>query len=484
MAVISFVILIFASGKIASGYTGVEDEYRFSRTELVQMLAPIALYPDSLLSQVLMASTYPLEIVEAERWLRKNSRLEGDDLRRALLEKDWDTSVKSLCHFKDVLFALSEKLEQTRNLGDAFLSQEEEVMAVVQELRRMAYENGTLKKTGEQKVIVEREIIRIEPYVSHMVYVPIYDPLYAYGTWRYPAYPPYYWYYPSRPNYRVRYIYFGSPVYIGIDWFAWTWFDWPSLRIYIVWDNASRYHRHPVHRPHDYPYWQHDPHHRRGVVYMDRNTRERFEYRPSRISPERSERLTAPTREKPERPHTTAEPRENPDYTGTRPERVETQPGHSREFSRETNRETRPSTGRESTNPGQERQERDRRQDTPSTDYPASSEREKPSVSPTDTHERISPGQNRERGREENSPSRNSSPGIAREAEPSVSPTNTYERITPRENRGEKEKRQAAPELNFSVTEIVEKVLERTTTGRQDDRGRKDDEKISRKGKQ
>jgi hypothetical protein len=155
-----------------------EEAYRFKKEELTQMLAPIALYPDSLIAQILMASTYPLEVVEAERWLRQNKELKGNALDEALKEKTWDPSVKSLCHFPDVLFAMSNKLDQTRKLGDAFLGQEDEVMATIQDLRLKAQEQGNLKTTEEQKVIVEREIVRIEPAYPEVVYVPVYDPMY------------------------------------------------------------------------------------------------------------------------------------------------------------------------------------------------------------------------------------------------------------------------------------------------------------------
>src|SRR4030042_340328 len=136
--------------------SGEPEQYEgFKKEELVQMLAPIALYPDSLIAQILMASTYPLEVVEAERWVRQNKNLKGDELDKALQDKTWDTSVKSLCHFPDVLFAMSDKLDQTRKLGDAFLSQEDEVMAVIQELRRRADSQGNLKTQDKQKVIME-----------------------------------------------------------------------------------------------------------------------------------------------------------------------------------------------------------------------------------------------------------------------------------------------------------------------------------------
>src|SRR4030043_946038 len=134
-----------------------EQPEKFKKEELVQMLAPIALYPDSLVAQILTASTYPLEVVEAERWLRKNKDLKSDELDKALQEKTWDASVKSLCHFPDVLYAMSEKLDQTTKLGDAFLSQQDDVMDTIQELRGKAQEQGNLKTTEQQKVIVEQE---------------------------------------------------------------------------------------------------------------------------------------------------------------------------------------------------------------------------------------------------------------------------------------------------------------------------------------
>ena len=130
-----------------------EQTDRFRKEELDQMLAPIALYPDSLIAQILMASTYPLEVVQAERWMQQNKTLTDDALDDALKEKSWDPSIKSLCHFPDVLFAMSDKLDQTSKLGDAFLDQNDDVMATIQELRRKAETQGNLKTTKEQKVI-------------------------------------------------------------------------------------------------------------------------------------------------------------------------------------------------------------------------------------------------------------------------------------------------------------------------------------------
>jgi len=261
-----------------------EQTERFRKEELDQMLAPIALYPDSLVAQILMASTYPLEVVQAERWVKENKNLTGDALDDALKAKPWDPSIKSLCHFPDVLFAMSDKLDQTSKLGDAFLSQNDDVMATIQELRRKAEEQGNLRTTEEQKVIHEENAVRIEPVNQSVVYVPVYDPLYVYGPWWYPAYPPYYWYYPPGVIITGGFISFGPHFYIGIDLFAWSWFDWHRHHIYIDMHRARRFHRFPDRHYPDRYFWKHDPVHRRGVAYRDRRTSERFGNRPYRRS--------------------------------------------------------------------------------------------------------------------------------------------------------------------------------------------------------
>ena len=296
LAWIIIAMLVIPPGTLAQDSEETEQTDRFKKEELTQMLAPIALYPDSLIAQILMASTYPLEIVEAERWLRQNKELKGDALDEALKNKTWDPSIKSLCHFPDVLFAMSDKLDQTRKLGDAFLSQEDDVMATIQELRRKAEEQKNLKTTKEQQVIVEREVIRIEPAETQVVYVPVYDPLYVYGPWWYPAYPPYYWYYPPGFVITGGYISFGPRIFIGVGLFSWSWFDWHAHHIFIDIHKTSRFHRHYVKRDFDRPIWQHDPRHRRGVAYRDRRTSERFGARTSRVSPASPETRGFPAR--------------------------------------------------------------------------------------------------------------------------------------------------------------------------------------------
>jgi len=273
-----------------------EEAYMFKKEELTQMLAPIALYPDSLVAQILMASTYPLEIVEAERWLRQNKELKYDALNEALKAKDWAPSIKALCHFPDVLFSMSEKLDQTRKLGDAFLGQEDEVMETIQELRHRAQEQGNLKTTKEQKVIVEKEIVRIEPADTQVVYVPVYDPLYVYGPWWYPAYPPYYWYYPTGFVITGGYITFGPRIFIGFGLFSWVWFDWHVHYIHVDYYQTRRFHRPRFVRDFDRTVWRHDTRHRRGVAYRDSRTSERFGMRSPRVSPVTPESRGFPTR--------------------------------------------------------------------------------------------------------------------------------------------------------------------------------------------
>ncbi|HET7008897.1 MAG TPA: DUF3300 domain-containing protein, partial [Candidatus Binatia bacterium] len=165
--------------------------------ELEQVLAAIALYPDPLISQILMASTYPLEVVQADRWAKQNASLKGDAVTAALEKQDWDPSVKSLVAFPQVLTMMSEKLDWTQKLGDAFLADEKKVLDTIQRLRAKAQAAGNLKTTKEQTVIVEEKIIKIEPANPQVIYVPTYNPTVVYGSWPYPAYPPYAYYPPG-----------------------------------------------------------------------------------------------------------------------------------------------------------------------------------------------------------------------------------------------------------------------------------------------
>ena len=172
---------------------------KLSQEQLDQLVAPIALYPDDLLSQVFMASTYPLEIVQADRWVKAHKDLKGDALDKALAEQSWDASVKSLVQFPDVLSMMSEKLDITSKLGDAFIAQQKDVMDAVQRLRAKAKDAGNLQSNQQQTVIINQapagaatpQTIVIQPAQPEVVYVPQYNPTVVYGAWPYPAYPPY-----------------------------------------------------------------------------------------------------------------------------------------------------------------------------------------------------------------------------------------------------------------------------------------------------
>ena len=192
------------------------SQKKLSKEELAQLLAPIALYPDDLVSQILMASTYPLEIVQADRWVKSHKQSAGDVLAKQLEKEPWDPSVKSLVNFPSVLAKMSEKLDLTTKIGDAFLSQQKDVMDTIQMLRKKAYDAGNLKTTKEQKVVVEKEIIIIQPANPQVVYVPTYSSTVVYGVWMYPSYPPQY-YYPPPPPAAPPY-YFAAGVAVGVAW--------------------------------------------------------------------------------------------------------------------------------------------------------------------------------------------------------------------------------------------------------------------------
>src|SRR6185369_2786297 len=151
-------MMVAAAIVLAAGRAGAADPPAakpFSAAQLEQLVAPIALYPDPLMAQILMASTYPLEIVEASRWLKKNPGLKGDKLDAALKEQAWDPSVKGLCAVPDVVHRMSDNLDWTQDLGDAFLAQQSEVLDTVQKMRSKAYEAGNLKTTEQQQVVVK-----------------------------------------------------------------------------------------------------------------------------------------------------------------------------------------------------------------------------------------------------------------------------------------------------------------------------------------
>ncbi|HYA42827.1 MAG TPA: DUF3300 domain-containing protein [Syntrophobacteraceae bacterium] len=198
----------------------------FSEGELDRMLAPVALYPDSLLAQILMAATFPNQVAEEDGWLKGNPDLKGDALNDALDRMDWDLSVKALAPFPQIVAMMAERWEWMQKLGDAFKTQQTDVMASVQRLRSKAYAAGNLKSSPEQNVIVRGEVYEIEPTDPDVVYVPSYDPAEVYGTWGWPAYPPFA-YYPVWPGVALGVGAFGfwGAVSVGPVW-GWGWGSW------------------------------------------------------------------------------------------------------------------------------------------------------------------------------------------------------------------------------------------------------------------
>lgn len=269
-------------------YRGAATQASFSEAQLDSLLAPVALYPDTVLSHVLIASTYPLEVVEADRWAHNNTQYKGDEAVNAVDNKDWDPSVKALVAFPDILKRMSDDLDWTQQLGDAFLASEERVMDSVQNLRNRAYDSGNLDKVEHVRVIREERTIVIEPSVERVVYVPAYDTRVVYGNWWWPDYPPVYWNYPSSYVF-VSGFYWGPRVYLGPR-FYFSGVHWHQRRVVVV------DHHHPhrfydsrsVVRYNNARHWHHNPVHRRGVAYYDNHTRERFNspresYRDARV---------------------------------------------------------------------------------------------------------------------------------------------------------------------------------------------------------
>jgi hypothetical protein len=235
--------------------SGVASAY--NAEQLDALLAQIALYPDALLAQVLMASTYPLEIVAAARWLAQgnNKALTGDALASALATQNWDPSVKSLLPFPQVLAMLDSNLDWTQQLGYAFSAQQNDVWNSIQRLRAQAQAAGQLKSTPQQTVTTDNGAIAIAPASPETVYVPVYNPTVVYGSWPYPSYPPVY--YPPPPGYvagsaLVAGLAFATGVAIVGSLWGWSTPRWSGG--YGNWGgsvnvNSNRYNNINVNRP-------------------------------------------------------------------------------------------------------------------------------------------------------------------------------------------------------------------------------------------
>jgi hypothetical protein len=216
----------YAQPAATDNATPIGAAQSFNTEQFDALLAPVALYPDTLLTQVLMAATFPLEIVQAARWADDpvSKTMTGDALIKALQAQPWDPSVKSLVPFPEVLALMNGNLDWTQQLGYAFADQQGAVMDSVQRLRRQAQASGSLESTPQQVVRTERQTIGIEPAQPDVVYVPSYTPTTVYGAWPYPSYPPVYL--PPPPGYPVGTapptgLAFGAGVAITAD--LWNW---------------------------------------------------------------------------------------------------------------------------------------------------------------------------------------------------------------------------------------------------------------------
>jgi hypothetical protein len=253
----------------------------YKQEELSQILAPIALYPDDLIAQILMASTYPLEIVEATRWAKANPNLKGSQLATELEKQNWDPSVKSLVNFPQVLNMMNDQLDWTQKLGNAFLAQQKDVMSTIQGLRAKAQAQGNLKTTKEQKVVVQDQVIVIQPADPQVVYVPTYNPTVVYGVWAYPAYPPPY-YYPPGYTVGAAAFTFAAGVAVGAAWgYAWGNCNWHGGDVNVNVNRNTSYNNQInrnayVNQVQKNGQWQHNPDHRRGVGYQDSGTASKF----------------------------------------------------------------------------------------------------------------------------------------------------------------------------------------------------------------
>jgi len=243
-------------------------------------VAPIALSPDPLLSQVLMASTYPLEVIEAARWSQANSTVKGEALQDALQPQSWDPSVKALTAVPQTLQMMNDKLDWTQQLGDAFLAQQQQVLAAVQTLRAQAQAEGNLQSTPQQTVTLTpapadvaasggiAQAITIEPVNPDVYYVPVYNPAVAYGSWQYPSYPPFYW---SPPGFVAsNVVSFAAGVAVGAA--IWGQCDWWHNNVNINVNNFNAFNHTNVTNN----IWNYNPEHRHGVPYRNASVARRF----------------------------------------------------------------------------------------------------------------------------------------------------------------------------------------------------------------
>ena len=254
-----------------------EDEKVFiSEAELAQTLAPIALYPDTLLTHILIAATYPIEVIDAERWLKKQPSSTAEQRENKAQDKGWDASIQALLAFPQVMAKLSDDLTWMQKLGDAFLQDEVRVLATIQTLRLQAEQAGSLASMENVDVIKEQKIIIIEPAQPEIIYVPYYDTRLVYGPWYWANYPPVYWHSPHHYPANYGHFYWGHGVHISSH-FYFSAFHWHNR--YVIVNHSTRYGYHPRNKiviSHQAKRWNHQPKHRRGVSYNNGRLKQKY----------------------------------------------------------------------------------------------------------------------------------------------------------------------------------------------------------------
>jgi hypothetical protein len=266
------------------------DSPKIANDQLDSLVAPIALYPDPLLAQMLVASTYPLEIIQLQQWLDRNQGLKDQALVDAVEKQDWDASIQALAPLPDVVKILSENIKWTTQLGDAFLAQQGDTMDAVQRMRMKAKNSGQLKSTEQQKVetkvVEQKTVVVIEPSSPDVIYVPSYDPMVVYGAPVYP-YPP--MYYPPGYYAAGMALSFGVGMAIGAAWggggYGWGCGWGGGNNVYINNHNNfinnqnlknANFNRDGNQAGRGNSNWQHNPDHRGGTPYGNRDTANRF----------------------------------------------------------------------------------------------------------------------------------------------------------------------------------------------------------------
>ena len=273
--------------------TAQQEAANLSPDQLDSLVAPIALYPDPLLAQVLAASTYPLELVQLQQWLEKNKTLKDKALVDAVQKQSWDPSVQAMAALPDVVKRLVDDIQWTADLGNAFLAQQDDVMGAVQRMRAKAQEKGNLKSNEqikvETRVVESKQVIVVEQSNPQVVYVPSYDPVVVYGPPAYP-YPPIY--YPPPGYYAAGMaISFGVGLAMGAAWGGGWGYNcgWGGGNNNIninnnnnFINNSNRQNIGNGNRPSQQPSggrgnsWQHNPQHRGGTPYGNRATANKY----------------------------------------------------------------------------------------------------------------------------------------------------------------------------------------------------------------